>query len=115
MTVDRRRCRRRKSYLSGRIVFNGGWTTGDCLIRDISAEGARLVLPQSAFVPDRFDLLLTARGRAYHARRVWRDTTDVGVSLEGEVLSPLSDAAARNRRLSSDNRQLRRRIEDLLS
>lgn len=79
--TERRRVRRRRSYLGGRIVFNRGMSTIDCLIRDISPEGARLVLNDAYAIPDRFDLHITVRSERFTAVKVWRDPGDVGIQF----------------------------------
>jgi hypothetical protein len=77
--TERRKVRRRRSYLGGRIVFNNGMSTIDCLIRDISPEGARLVVHDAYAIPDRFELLITVRGERFKAMKVWRDPGDAGI------------------------------------
>ena len=42
-TTERRRIPRQKSFLRGMIYFNNRRSVADCLIRDISPYGARLI------------------------------------------------------------------------
>ena len=49
---------RLRSFLRGRVVFNGGNSSMDCIVRDISPDGAKLQITNSVTVPDRFDLLI---------------------------------------------------------
>jgi len=57
-----------RSLLRARIIFNGGNSTIECLIRNVSAHGMRLELAESLSVPGEFDLdvphkaAATARG-----------------------------------------------------
>ena len=45
--TDKRLTPRLRSFLKGRVLFNGGQNSLDCLIRDISSSGARLELSAS--------------------------------------------------------------------
>ena len=44
-TPTRRRSRRKKVFKGARLVLGGGLSTVDCIVKDISASGARLKLP----------------------------------------------------------------------
>lgn len=52
-----------------------------CIVRDISAAGARLLLPEAASVPESFDLSLDPRGDRWACRVVWRQAGEVGVAF----------------------------------
>ena len=41
---DKRSSPRMRSFLKGRVLFNCGQTSLECLIRDLSSTGARLEL-----------------------------------------------------------------------
>jgi hypothetical protein len=53
---ERRKATRQKSFLRGCIYFNNRRSAIDCLIRDISASGARLIFSDTVTVPDIVDL-----------------------------------------------------------
>ena len=61
---------------AGRII--------DCVVRDISAKGARLRVPDAGAVPSEFELLLKNSGEARPARVRWRKGVEVGVSFMPE-------------------------------
>ena len=50
--TERRSVSRQKSFLQGRIFFNNRRTSVDCLIRDISPYGARLIFSDAVTTPD---------------------------------------------------------------
>ncbi|MGA8171347.1 MAG: PilZ domain-containing protein [Methylocystis sp.] len=79
---ERRAAPRRRLYLEGEIVppESGGETS--CVIRDMSATGARLRLTGSA--PTVFDLRIPRDGTVHHARRVWKNGDEFGVAFVGE-------------------------------
>jgi len=81
---DRRAIRRRVlqtamvAYPDLRISFR-------CAIRDRSAAGARLKLPDGIPVPPRFWLIDASEGLAYDATAVWRRDPEAGVSLADPI------------------------------
>ena len=78
---ERRRASRPRQFLGGRIVFNGRCSTFDCLVKDMSAHGARLHLPSTTGMPGTFELALPAKQESHPARVVWCDDTQAGVEF----------------------------------
>ena len=78
---ERRKVRRGRYCLEGEIVLDDRCSTFDCLVTDLSGDGARLHLPSTAGVPGEFDLVLLKRGESHRARLVWRDETQAGVTF----------------------------------
>ena len=78
---ERRGARRNRNCTEAEIVFDNRSSTLDCLVTDLSDEGARLHLANTAGVPGEFDLILSKRGESHRARLVWRDETQAGVSF----------------------------------
>jgi PilZ domain len=77
-----RKFKRERSFLRGRIYFNNSRNAVDCLIQDISYEGARIVLSGSADVPDEVQLYIPGRKRLVLARVRWRRADDrVGLAF----------------------------------
>ncbi len=74
---ERRRSLRRRVLKSAKIVFNHDRSVVDCTVRNLSAEGALLVLPNTTGVPAHFDLVLEARRLACDV--VWRHDQRLGV------------------------------------
>lgn len=116
-----RRETRLRTFLKGRIVFNNGNSSMDCLVRDISASGARLMLSQTATLPDGFDLIIPAKDRTHKATLRWRKADSVGVTFADEAAHPAaanaSDATpaallARIRELEAENASLRRQLQE---
>ena len=54
---ERRTTGRKKSFLRGCILFNNRQSAIDCLIRDVSDHGAKLIFPDTG-VPDVVDLYI---------------------------------------------------------
>jgi len=121
---ERRRSSRQKAFLKGRIFFNNRCSSIDCLIRDISEQGAKLIFSSTVATPDIVELHVPSRDEWYRARIEWRTGEEVGVSFEGaEVASPtLAPAAAapadwlsRIHRLEREVAALQRKVSELQS
>lgn len=72
---------RTRTFKSGRLVFNDGRSTLDCVVRNISEGGAKLSFNQVAAIPDVFQISLSD-GAKKTCRIVWRKSLDVGVSFD---------------------------------
>lgn len=77
---EKRKSPRVRTFKGGRLVFNDGRSTLDCVVRNISEGGAKLSFNQVAAIPDVFDI--TIDGTSRPCRIVWRKSLDVGVSFE---------------------------------
>jgi hypothetical protein len=82
-----RRAERVKSLLRAQIIFNNRNSTVDCVIKNISPLGAKLVLGETTSVPSQFELYVPRRGRTYLARMAWRDTEAIGVEFFEEAVT----------------------------
>jgi hypothetical protein len=56
----------------------------DCVVKDISATGARLRVPDAGAVPQQFELLIKGTGEYRPAHVRWRRKAEVGVSFMPE-------------------------------
>lgn len=94
---ERRRQRRRKTYLGGQTVYHQSYCAIDCLVRNLSQDGARLVFADGEWIlPSEFDLVIPHRGDSRTARIVWRKQADVGVRFLDDVEArPFLEAARR--------------------
>ena len=52
-----------------------------CLVRDVTAKGALLIVPPELEVPEQFDLVIGARGEKRPCRVIWRDGVGLGVQF----------------------------------
>lgn len=91
--ADNQRAEPRKRMLkSAKLVFNGG--VMDCIVLDISAKGALVLLPAPMPLPEQVALHLSG-GVIYHARRRWRRGQDVGFEFkDAPSLSAIAVARA---------------------
>jgi hypothetical protein len=121
---EKRTSPRLRSFLKGRVVFNGGQTSLECLIRDVSSAGARLELSASITLPDRFELYLPHRDTTSKVHVQWRRGSQLGVAFDHVESAPVmpaapQDVAARVQQLEAEVgllrlllAQMRAEIED---
>jgi PilZ domain len=79
--VERRRSARQKSFLRGAIHFNNKRNVVDCLIRDISPYGARLIFSDAVTTPDVLDLYIPQKEQTLRVHVIWRHGQEVGVAF----------------------------------
>jgi hypothetical protein len=79
--VERRRTARQKSFLRGMIYFNNRRNAVDCLIRDISPYGARLIFSDAVTTPDVLELYIPQKEQTLRVHAIWRHGQEVGVAF----------------------------------
>jgi hypothetical protein len=90
---EHRRETRQRVFLKGRVVFNNGSSSLDCLVRDMSPTGARLVMSEATTLPDAFDLYIPQKDRTYRATLRWRREGGIGGSFEGPARAGTAPAS----------------------
>ena len=103
---ERRQSTRQKSFLRGCIYFNNRRSALDCLIRDISNTGARLIFSDTVTIPDVVDLYIPQKEQTLRARVEWRQGEEVGVAFVQAGRAPASP-------LPSDVAELSDRVHKL--
>ena len=116
--VERRQAERQKSFLRGCIYFDKGRSAVDCLIRDISSHGARLIFSDTVPIPDAFDLYVPRRVQTLKARVHWRQGDEIGVAFGKAGRAPEQDTSdvsleARMAKLEAEVTSLRRLVRRL--
>lgn len=80
-SAEHRRAQRQRTYLGGKLVY-GDYFSLDCVVRDITPDGARLQIPEGQAVPDKVFLVDLKTAIAYDAHVVWRRYPQVGLQFE---------------------------------
>ena len=78
---ERRRVPRHRTLKSGKIVAQSGRWALDCTVRNLSTQGALLLVRSLAAIPEKFDLVLETTGEHHTCRVAWRGTDRVGVEF----------------------------------
>src|SRR5882757_4408350 len=116
-TVERRRITRNKSFLRGMIQFNNRRNVVDCLIRDISPYGARLIFSDAVTTPDVLDLYIPQKEQTLRTHVIWRHGQEVGVAFtQATQLDPVAetgDLAERVARLEMEIIGLKRLLKKM--
>lgn len=80
--MHRRAEERTPTLVEAQII--GGGRTIACVIKDVSAKGARLRVSDATLVPPQFELLIKNGGAARPAKVRWRRKAEIGVSFMPE-------------------------------
>ena len=91
---ERRTATRQKSFLRGCVYFNNRRSAFDCLIRDISSTGARLIFSETVSVPDIVDLYIPQKEQTPRVHVQWRHGNEVGVAFDSAATASGSDSPA---------------------
>ncbi len=78
---DRRRSARQKNFLRGRIFFNNRDLSVECLIRDLSETGARVIVSDAVSLPSTVEFSVPQKNRTWQARVGWRHRDEAGLSF----------------------------------
>jgi hypothetical protein len=88
MMSERRGSIRQKSFLRGCVYFNKRRSAVDCLIRDISDDGARIVFSEAVSVPDIVELYIPQKEQMLRSRVQWRHGDEIGLAFGDALLGP---------------------------
>ena len=80
MDEDRRSVQRHRTLKGGQIVFNDGFSTFECTVRNLSEAGAMLRVVSIIGIPDSFKLVLHDK-QTFNCSVVWRRESELGVSF----------------------------------
>src|SRR3954464_4832718 len=102
---DQRVAPRLKALIAAKISFNNSQSTLDCLIRNLSDTGAKLIVSAAVTLPECFDLIVPPKSLTHRARTVWRRGEAMGVRFDEDT--PRSESS------DPDVSSLKRRMREL--
>src|SRR5262249_40432089 len=112
---DRRERVRDKVFLGGVAEINDRGSTMDCVVRNLSENGACVEFDSAARLPGQMQISIARKGRSFLAKLIWRQANRVGLAFRTMVTDASeSDLDARLRRSEKKKRQLQRRIKELI-
>jgi PilZ domain len=115
--LDRRQSARDKVIYGGVAEIDERGATRDCVVRNISENGASIEFSNVIKLPKKqISLTIARKGRSFLARIIWWRDNFVGVAFSSETSSglPVSDLEERLRQSEAKKRQLQRRIKQLM-
>jgi hypothetical protein len=119
---DRRQIFRSRVYYGGLVAFNDRQSTLACVVRNLTAFGARIEFENPALLPDEIDFAVPRRSLSCRAHLTWRDRNAAGlvfraprpIDRDANEVIPL-EWARRLRSSERINKQLQARIDQLRS
>ena len=75
---ERRAKQRGRTLLGGKIVFNGGRSAIDCVVRNLSEDGACVQVESPAGIPDQVLLTITGESEARPCAVAWQAANRLG-------------------------------------
>jgi PilZ domain len=115
--LDRRQTVRDKVIYGGVAEVDGQGAARDCVVRNISKNGASIEFSNVVRLPKKqMSLTIARKGRSFLAKVIWWRDNFVGLAFSSETASglPVSDLEERLRKSEVKKRQLQRRIKELL-
>ena len=96
---ERRKSHRQRMLQGGKIVYGRSALLIDCMIRDLSDEGARLKVANARDVPDNIRLFNSSDNTVIDAEVVWRSPREVGIRFNGQFSSIIESTDPKIRNL----------------
>jgi hypothetical protein len=115
--LDRRQSARDKVMYGGVAKVDDNGPARDCVVRNISDNGATLEFSNVVRLPkEQMSLTIARKGRSFLAKIIWWRDNFVGVAFKAETPYefPVSDLEERLRKSEQKKRQLQRRIKELI-
>jgi len=116
--MQERRERVRDKVMYGGVAEIGDHgTTRECIVRNISDNGANIEFSGDYELPrEQLSLRIARKGRSFLAKVIWWRDNFVGVAFRAESpAAPVSDLGERLRKSEIKKRQLQRKIDELLN
>jgi len=79
---EHRKRPRHRALKGGKIIFNRRLSVVDCIVRNLSDEGASLEIGSPVWLPETFDLSIPIDGLKRSCRVSWKSATRVGVTFQ---------------------------------
>jgi PilZ domain len=78
---DRRTGQRHRVLKGGTLHFNKGYSSLECVVRDLSETGARIQMGETFGVPSRFTMSISGEDERIEASLRWRNSRSIGLSF----------------------------------
>jgi PAS domain-containing protein len=74
---------RGRVLLAGKVIFNFGQSTINCMVRRITDDGATIEVESGLGVPETFQLSISSEGLVQPCRVAWRSEKEIGLTFDG--------------------------------
>jgi diguanylate cyclase (GGDEF)-like protein len=88
---ERRHAARTRSLLAGKILLNGQRSVIDCLVRNLSPQGACLQVASVVGIPQTFDLQIDGEKNVRPCAAVWRARDRIGIDFQARLEPDLKE------------------------
>jgi hypothetical protein len=106
-TIERRREPRLRTLLTGIIALDHN-STFDCVIRSLSAHGARIAIADAHRLPETFDLVIPHHRQTHRAALLWRHGEQAGLVLSDSDRPPSKPKLTKRQQQRLRERELAR-------
>jgi PilZ domain len=72
---------RRKTLKGGTVYFNKGYSSLECVVRDVTSTGVRIQMGETFGMPSRVLLSISGEEGRLEASVRWRNSRNIGLSL----------------------------------
>jgi hypothetical protein len=79
---ERRKSPRVRALKGGKIAFNQHRSIIDCVVRNLTRDGAMLKVPSTVGIPERFEFRFEADGGYRPCHVVWRRPDMLGIAFD---------------------------------
>ena len=79
--IERRTAQRHRVLKQGTLAFSGGGST-ECVVRNISSNGARVDIASPVGLPESFTLVIAADHFMRHCHAVWSADRRIGIAFD---------------------------------
>jgi PilZ domain-containing protein len=112
---ERRQHNRKRVYYGGLLAFNSRSSSFACVVRDFNERGAKIDVVGAQALPEEVDVVIERKSFSRRARLVWRGADSAGLEFcKSTDVMPL-EWACRLQASNKANKQLKSRIEQLLT
>jgi hypothetical protein len=114
--TEKRRIPRQKSFLRGFVYFGSSQSPVDCLVRDISHNGARLKFFAPQQITEITELHIPIKGQKFRSKARWQVGDEIGIAFDtASADARAGDAALADRvdRLDAEIVALKRLVRSL--
>lgn len=76
---EKRSEHRRRALKPGNVLFNGGYNSYGCTVRNLNENGVMVEMESTGGIPSEFDFRIKGDAKKYKAKVIWRETKRMGL------------------------------------